>query len=112
LFFCNLDRYEERQTVALGLRARLALRRILGVLSLHDLANLELPAAEEAGFSLHLACDLYLEGVSGAWISPAVMRGNDRMRSQVRLRVMALRQTEDLMEQDLVPATQTVQHLE
>lgn len=78
---------------------------------LKNLANLELPATEYLGFSLHLAPGLHLEGLRGVWIDAAVMRRNCWMGSQIWLRVMALRQTDDLMEQDLVPVMKTVQHL-
>jgi hypothetical protein len=97
---------------ALRFGARLALRRSLGVLTLKGLANLELPATEYLGISLHLAPDLHLEGLSGVWIDAAMMRRNCWMGSQIWLCVMALRQTDDLMEQDLVPATKATQHLE
>jgi len=100
----------ESPTRALRVGARVALRRTLGASSLDNLANLELPATEYLGFSLHLAPDLHLEGLSGVWIDAVVMRGNCRMGSQIWLRVMALRQTDDLMEQDLVPATKEIQH--
>jgi hypothetical protein len=79
--------------------------------SLDNLANLELPATEYLGFSQHLARDLHLEGLSGAGIDTAMMRGNDGMRSQVWLCVMSLRQADDLMEQGLMPATEATQHL-
>jgi hypothetical protein len=89
----------------------LALRRTLGALSLDNLANLELPATQYPGFSLHLARDLQLEGLRRAGIDAAIMCGNYWMRSQVWMCVMALRQTDDLMKQDLVPATKATQHL-
>jgi hypothetical protein len=54
---------------------------------------------------------LHVEGLSGAGIDAAMMRGNDGMRSQVWLRVMALGQADDLMEQGLMPATKATQHL-
>jgi hypothetical protein len=49
--------------------------------------------------------------LSGVWISAAMMRGNDGMGAQVWLRVMSLRQTNDLMKQGLVPATNKIEHL-
>jgi hypothetical protein len=76
---------------ALRFGAMVALRRTLGASSLNHFANLELPAAEYSGFSLHLARDLHLEGLSGAGIDATLMRGDCRMRSQVWLRVMPLR---------------------
>jgi hypothetical protein len=78
---------------------------------LKNLANLELPATEYLGFSLHLAPGLHLEGLSGVWIDAAVICRNCWMGSQVWLGVMALRQTDDPMEQDLMPTTKTTQHL-
>jgi hypothetical protein len=100
-----------RPTRVLRFRARVALRRTLSASSLDNPANLELPATEYTGLSLHLARDLHLEGLGGAGIDAAMMRGNDGMRSQVRLRVMALGQADDLMEQGLMPATKATQHL-
>jgi hypothetical protein len=78
---------------------------------LDNLANLELPATEYPRFALHLTPDLHLEGLRGVWIGAAMMRGNDGMGAQVWLRVMSLRQTDDLMKQGLVPATKEIQHL-
>jgi hypothetical protein len=98
-------------SLSLRFGAGRALRRTLGASSLNNLANLELPATQYPGFSLHLACDLHLEGLSSEGIDAAMMRGNYWMRSQVWLCVMALRQTDDLTKQDLVPATKTAQHL-
>jgi hypothetical protein len=100
-----------RATCVLRFGARVAQRRTLGASSLDYLANLELPATEYLGFSLRLARDLHLEGVSGAGIDTPMMRGNDGMGAQVWPRVMALRQADDPMEQGLVPATKATQHL-
>lgn len=91
--------------------AMVAPRRTLGASSVDNLANLELPTAEYSGFSPHLARDLHLERLSSAGIDATMMRGDYRMRSQVWLRMMPLRQSDDLMEQGLVPATKTTQHL-
>ena len=81
------------------------LRHLVGALALDDLANLELPAPEYSWLALHLAFALRPKTHGGVWIDAAVMRWNYWMRSQVWLCVVALRQTDDLMEQDLVPAT-------
>jgi hypothetical protein len=51
---------------------------------------------------------LHAETLRGVWIGAAVMRRNHGVRTQVRLAVIAVRQTEDLMQQDPMPATQTL----
>jgi hypothetical protein len=80
-------------------------------LALDAMANLELPAFEYLGLATQLALELRLQALRGVRIGTAAVRRNHRMRAKVRPGVIALRQTEDLMQQDPMPATETVQHV-
>ena len=75
------------------------------------MANLELPAFEYSGLALQLALELYLETLGRVWIGVAMVSRDRGVRTKVRLRVIAIGQTEDPMQQDLMPATEVAQHL-
>ena len=71
------------------------------------MANLELPAFEYSGLALQLALELFLETLGGVWIGVAMVSRDHGVRTQVRLRVIAIGQTKDLMQQDPMPTTET-----